>query len=429
MRKIFLSALLLLLALVVAAPAVPQDAVHPADLSRLVVVGDSLSAGFQNGSLLDTQQPHGYANLIAKQAGTPLALPLIAPPGIPSVLELVSPGPPPIIQQASGMSNGRDDASVQATDLAVPGANLHDALATLPSLPIDDFTDLILGLPGLALSPPVVLTQVEWAKALHPTTIIVWIGNNDALGAAIAADPSLLTPVKDFRADYTTLMSQLKATGATIVCANIPDVTVVPFLTPAEKIAALLGIPIPSDTLELILGIGPGDFVTPVAFPLIEADVFAFLHGLPTTPLPSSVVLRAAGVAEIRAAVDAYNTIIAEQAAANGAAVVDIHGRLNRIQSHGFVVNGQRLTADFLGGIFSLDGIHPTNTGYAMVANDFIKAINTKFAGSIPPIAIELVAAKDLLVLPGVGHPASALGHIDSKTVQSLRKILVHRAE
>ena len=32
-----------------------------------VVIGDSLSAGFQNGSLLDTQQPNGWASLVATQ--------------------------------------------------------------------------------------------------------------------------------------------------------------------------------------------------------------------------------------------------------------------------------------------------------------------------------------------------------------------------
>src|SRR3989442_1441467 len=68
-----------------------------ADLSRLVVVGDSLSAGFQNGSLFDVQQTHGYASLVANQAGTLLPLPLIAAPGIPNVLTLVSVGPPPVI--------------------------------------------------------------------------------------------------------------------------------------------------------------------------------------------------------------------------------------------------------------------------------------------------------------------------------------------
>src|ERR1700682_4084976 len=92
-----------------------------ADLSRLIVVGDSLSAGFQNGSLLNIQQPHGYASLVASQARTTLPLPLIAAPGIPNVLTLVSPGPPPIIVPALGTSTGRDNMFLQLMDLAVPG--------------------------------------------------------------------------------------------------------------------------------------------------------------------------------------------------------------------------------------------------------------------------------------------------------------------
>src|ERR1035437_5825129 len=64
-----------------------------------VVIGDSLSAGFQNGSLLDTQQPNGWASLVATQAKFSLVLPLIAPPGIPAVDLLVSIGPPPVIQR------------------------------------------------------------------------------------------------------------------------------------------------------------------------------------------------------------------------------------------------------------------------------------------------------------------------------------------
>src|SRR5438128_6206296 len=91
-----------------------------ADLSRLVVVGDSLSAGFQNGSLLDVQQPHGYASLVANQAGTTLTLPLIAAPGIPNVLTLVSLGPPPVIVRAPGTSTGRDNPLEQPMNLAVP---------------------------------------------------------------------------------------------------------------------------------------------------------------------------------------------------------------------------------------------------------------------------------------------------------------------
>ena len=79
----------------------PASAQRKADLSRLVVLGDSLSAGYQNGSLLSTQQVHGYGNLLAEQAGVTLSLPLIAPPGIPNVLVLLNPGPPPIINDGS----------------------------------------------------------------------------------------------------------------------------------------------------------------------------------------------------------------------------------------------------------------------------------------------------------------------------------------
>ncbi|HEV2199894.1 MAG TPA: hypothetical protein VGR73_08730 [Bryobacteraceae bacterium] len=222
------------LPLLLLARQLPVRAQNHASFSQFVVVGDSLSAGFQNGSLLDGQQVHGYANLVAQQAGANFPLPLIAPPGIPNVLELVSPGPPPVLTTAPGASPGRDDPFLQAFDLAVPGANVHDALFTAPSFPIDDLSDVVLGLPGLLAFPPVSLTQVQWARALHPTTIVVWMGNNDALGAVLAANPALLTPVASFQSDYGSLMDQLSATGATLVVANIPDVTVVPFLTSAE---------------------------------------------------------------------------------------------------------------------------------------------------------------------------------------------------
>jgi len=407
--------MLFLLLLVAVLPAWAQKR---ADLSRLVVVGDSLSAGFQNGSLLDSQQPHGYASLIAQQAEVDLPLPLIAPPGIPNVLVLVSAGPPPVIVRAPGASTGRDNPLLQARNLAVPGQTVQDALNKRPSFPIRSLTDLELGLPGLLGG--ISRSQVEWAEALAPTTIVLWIGNNDALGAALAADPAFLTPVPAFEAAYGEVIDRLSATGATLVVANIPDVTAVPFLTPAEAVAALIGLPLP--VIGPVLGIGPGDFVTPDAFPLIQA----ILANPSLGPLPGNVVLNAGEVATIRAAIEAYNAFIAAKAQEKGAALVDIHELLNDIQSRGLVVGGQRLTTSFLGGIFSLDGIHPTNTGYAVIANQFIEALNRAFDAEIAPLPVVLVADSDPLVLAGVGHPASALGHISTDTARSLRKIIVH---
>jgi hypothetical protein len=41
------------------------------DFSQLVIVGDSLAAGVQNGSLEGSQQQHGFASVIAGQISTP----------------------------------------------------------------------------------------------------------------------------------------------------------------------------------------------------------------------------------------------------------------------------------------------------------------------------------------------------------------------
>ena len=71
-----------------------------------------------------------------------------------------------------------------------------------------------------------------------------------------------------------------------------------------------------------------------------------------------------------------FNNIIAAQANQFGAVVVDFNQLLADIAKKGYEAGGNRLTTAFLGGLFSLDGIHPTNTGYAILANEVIKTMN-----------------------------------------------------
>ena len=402
-----------------ATPAATRAAAKTkADLSRLVVVGDSLSAGFQNGSLIESAQPNGYAALVAAQAGVELPLPLIASPGFPNVLTLVSPGPPPVIVPAPGVSPGRVDPFLQPFNLAVPGHRLQDALTTRPNLPVNSLTDLVLGFPRAFILGQPPQSQVEQAETLAPTTVIVWLGNNDALGAALAGNTALLTPVASFEASYIELMNRLSATGATLVVANVAPVTVVPALTSAEEVAERVGLPL--SVIGPVLGIGPGDFVTQAAFALIPG----ILANPATGPLPGGAVLTAAEAAAIRARVDEFNAIIAEQAAAHDAVLVDIHTLIEDFDERGYVSGGQRLTTDFLGGLFSLDAVHPTNTGYAIIANEFIHALNTQAAAGIPPVNVRKVQRNDPLVLPGVGHPPSRRGVVPADAFESLRSVI-----
>lgn len=381
--------LTLLLALVMTLLATASADAHGRrgiDLTRLVVVGDSLSAGFQNGMLVANQQVHGYAPLFARQADVELVLPLMElDAGIPSRLNPFQ----------------------QAADLAIPGASVGQALTARPDGvavvdPVNDpfgsdvWTELILGLPGLFQG--VSRSQVEWAEALAPTTVFAWIGNMDALAAAVAGDATLLTPVEQFRAAYRELIDRLAATGAAVVVATIPDVSVIPYFTPAEAVAAAVGLPL--EAIGPVLGIAPGDLLLPEAFALVGP----ILAGAVAGPLPANTVLDAGEVAAIRARTRAFNRIIAVEALARHAALVDVHGLLDCVSRRGLVVGERRLTTDFGGGLFSLDGIHPTNTGYAVLANAFIRELRLRFGARIPMVDLAMIAAEDPLVPPPTGE-------------------------
>jgi lysophospholipase L1-like esterase len=391
-------------------PLQQEQAKNVGNFSTTVFLGDSLTAGYQSGSLLDTQQVHGWAPLVAKQAGFNIVLPLIAYPGAPNALQLVSVGPPPVITTAPGTSTGRDNFATQATDLAVPGALVNDVANTLPLVnPApgqQQLNQLVLGFPGFGYGQA--LSQLGSAVNALPTTIFLWIGNNDALIADITGKPSSMTPVDTFTLQYKALITQLtSSTVAHLVIANIPDVTQVPYLQPAALVltgtSQQTGLPI--SVLSGLLGIVPGDYVNPTGL----AEIPLILGGKQKGPIDDAGVLTAAEAVTVQAQVTAFNQVIAAQAQAAGATLVDINALFKQLTTSGITINGYTGTAGFLGGFFSLDGIHPTNTGYAVVANKFIDTMNAAMSTKIPDVALGPVAATDPLWPPNLApHAVSA---------------------
>jgi len=388
-----------------------------------VVIGDSLSAGFQNGSLLDSQQPSGWASLVAKQANFSLALPLIVSPGVPAVLELASLGPPPVIQQASGISIGRSNPATQPYDLAVPGHLLNDVINTAPVLvPTSDeelITNLVLGFPlGDTKS------QMNEAIALNPTAIFVWAGNDDALQADESGSPSSMTPVATFTQEFTQLLSTLHSqTKATLIVGNNPDVTAIPYLTPAATVIATVATETGLSQVQVAadLGLADGDLVNATGESEVETAISQIKEGkTPTpTPLTDSGFLNASEIAQVQSTIDAYNSAISQEVTAVGGVLVDIHSYFQTLQS-GITINNYNATTGFLGGLFSLDGVHPTNTGYALIANQYIAALNSSAKTNITQVNVSAVAAADPLfglnVTPGeaVGIPLIAARRTDA---------------
>ena len=114
-----------------------------------------------------------------------------------------------------------------------------------------------------------------------------------------------------------------------------------------------------------------------------------------------------------------YNSAISQEVSAVGGILIDIHSYFQTLQS-GIVINNYKANPGFLGGLFSLDGVHPTNTGYALVANQFIDALNSTANTNITEVNVSAVAAADPLfglnVTPGeaVGIPLNAARRIDA---------------
>ena len=102
--------------------------------------------------------------------------------------------------------------------------------------------------------------------------------------------------------------------------------------------------------------------------------------------MPDRYVLDSNEVAFIDQMIAGYNLVIAQKATQYGLALVDANAYFKTLTS-GIKWNGVNYNSQFVsGGVFSLDGYHPNQNGYALITNEFIKAINAKYRASIPTL-------------------------------------------
>ena len=104
----------------------------------------------------------------------------------------------------------------------------------------------------------------------------------------------------------------------------------------------------------------------------------------------------------------------------------NIHTLADQIRSQGIEADGHHLTNAFLGGAFSLDGVHPTNTGYAVIANQFITTLNQQRGTNIPLVNINQVASTDPLIFSDAVSAASISKHVSPAVAASMRSLFLH---
>ena len=261
-------------------------------------------------------------------------------------------------------------------------------------------------------------TQLGEAIALKPTTLFVWIGSNDALVADDSGMPASMTPLASFTSDYTQLLSTLKSRlpQTRLIVVNLPEVTAIPLLTPSATILAEAAAQTGQTAAQLgpELGLAAGDLVTAQGQTEVKAAVQAIQAGKTPTPLDDAGTLTAAEVQQVQALENQYNQVIAQQASSAGATLVDMHAYFQTLDA-GQTINGVQATTAYLGGIFGLDGTHPTNTGYALVANQIIGTLNTSLKTTLASVDVSAVAAADPLFGPNIKPSGAAPAHISAQ--------------
>ncbi len=145
----------------------------------------------------------------------------------------------------------------------------------------------------------------------------------------------------------------------------------------------------PADLIPLrtsaVIGTAPTGVPAPfnsygITYPLDDKHV---LRGIFGTGTDSEVAL-------VQKAVADFNAIIAAKASEYNLAFVDANSRMSELGSmSGILYDGVRYTSTFVtGGTFSLDGVHLTGRGYALMANEFIIAINKKYGSTLRQVEV-----------------------------------------
>jgi lysophospholipase L1-like esterase len=105
-------------------------------------------------------------------------------------------------------------------------------------------------------------------------------------------------------------------------------------------------------------------------------------------PLEDKWVLTPDEQTSVTGALASYNQTIAALAQAYDLAFVDANGYLQTVADVGIPLSdGSTITATYAtGGGFSLDGVHPSPRGYALVTNLVVEAINAKYGSNLPGV-------------------------------------------
>src|SRR5579872_583562 len=384
--------------------------------ANFVVLGDGLAAGASDFGLSEELQPYSFVCQAARAMGARFSQPVLEPPGIGPVIGFPDlPVRVPQPMQTTVLKEFPPSGPFQ--NLSIPGLKLIDALTRRPASPLIHRSDalqtainLILGLPALVMGGSQPLpTQVEYAAAIHPTLVLVALGYYDALDAAFRGDPAWLPDDVSFRLNYANLLLPFGRMQTAVIVCTIPDPADTALFTAVQDAARV--VKADGAVISTLFGLAPDDCLTPWGL----FEIGNRLLTRTPSPLPDASVVPAETVARISARVASLNAQIRALAQEHDAVLFDLHGVFNRWTRDGIPAGGRRLTRDYLGGIFSLNGVYPGACGHAALANALLDTLTAACGTSFPAVDVGDLAATDPVAnCRTAGGPAVTLADLAS---------------
>src|ERR1700757_582573 len=413
----------------------PSPSKGDIDPTRYVSIGNSITSGFADGALYYQGQLVSFPNLIAQQFKAAGGGDFIQPLMDQSSIGVGSTGNAPFVLAYSndclGVNSLGPVPTATAGDVAAFSNNVYIAQhGPFNNMGVPGAKAITVALPGYGnpgngagnynpfftrmaknISTSSMLSD---AMLLNPTFFSLFIGNNDVLLYATSGGAKdFITPQATFSASITAIVDTLVKHGAKGVIGNVPDIIALPYfttvpwngLTLRQGQADTLNGVMPFLGISYVFKAGANPFViydasvsTPSHARVIQQGEFILLdvpldsikcHKMGTLmPIPNQYVLTATEINAIETAISGYNTTIKAAANNNNLAFVDVNAFLNQTKT-GLVFDGIKFNAVFLtGGAFSLDGIHLTPIGNALLANEFIKSINAKYNSTIQQVDV-----------------------------------------
>jgi lysophospholipase L1-like esterase len=348
---------------------------EPSVPPRWMALGASLTQGMQSSGLDARGQLHGYASQVARAAGVFLAPalasdclfpPLAASQFVTNCETTYDPGAvvtnllacvtDPATHEVD-LRRGRMDAMLQTQDLAVGGSKLRDVMYGMagPAHAIEKIGELPDGDTD-SLWTPITHPQLERIRDFDPD--VAFSGDllaNDVIPAVVQTDdihPELATPASDVATQIDSIVSTLGSLHGQYFIANLLDITALPAVSVLRKKRIDAG----QDT---------------------DATFDAKLDA-------------------VRAIESAYNAAFAQSASRfSNVHVVDFATAGADVLTNGVTIGDVHLTAQRFGGLLSLDHLHFSDTGYAVMANVFIRAINATLQTHIPEVDLAAVLSDD----------------------------------